>query len=220
MNTNMVSIKRIIFLSLVIGAIVLGAYVGVIKNNPQTTPNAFNALETQFGINKKEKGTQLYYSEALRVGFTYKSFSDDYVPVITESGNKIYVGEYQSIEVFQKDQNVTLEQAIKNRILKGISDAECFVKIYEMSDESVKDYTSAGISYPSEKGSTDPLFTQKHICPIQYVETNGVRYFLMNKNMPTKFLFVDIGQDSMMSDGNPSTKGSLKGWYNSLRIVQ
>ncbi|MCC6582021.1 MAG: hypothetical protein IT440_16440 [Phycisphaeraceae bacterium] len=216
MNTN-VSIKRIIFLSLIIGVIVLGAYVWVIKNNPPTVPTA---LETQLGINKKEKGTQLYYSEALGVGFTYKSFSDDYVPKITESGNKIYVGEYQSIEVFEKDQNVTLEQAIKDSILKGVSDAECFVKIYEMGEGDVKDYISAGISYHGEKGSTEPLFTQKHICPTQYAETNGVRYFLMNKNVPTKFLFVDIGQDSMMSDGNPTAEGFLKGWYNSLRIVE
>lgn len=217
MNTNMASYKKVTFLGLIVVATIFGVYALILKNNLQTIPTA---LETQFGINEKEKGTQLYYSEVLGVGFTYKSFSDDYVPKITESGNKIYVGEYQSIEVFEKDPSVTLEQAIKDQILKGISDSRCFIKVYEMGDDEVKNYISAAISYPGEKGSTEPLFAQKNVCPTQYVETNGVRYFLMNKNVPTKFLFVEIGQDSMMSDGNLPVEGSLKGWYSSLRIVR
>lgn len=163
--------KKNIYFIIAISVVVLGVCVGVLKKNSEIVPSTssvsvvdvselatgpFTAMEILFEMDKKEKGTQLYYSEALGVGFTYKPFSDDYVPKITESGNKIRVGEYQSIEVFEKDSNVILEQAIKKQILKGLSDSECFVMFYEMGGNEVKDYTFAGISYPGEKGSNEP----------------------------------------------------------------
>ena len=228
--------KNIYFAILIIIIVVLGIYVGILRKNSETIPStssipvvdvgepatsSLTALELRFEMDKKEKGTQLYYSEALGVGFTHKLFTDDYVPQITESGNKIYVGEYQSIEVFTKDAKLTLEQAVRDRFLRNIDPKKCFTT--QGYDPKFKNYVTTEISFP--RVSNDPGFEQFHICPLAYSDTSGVQYFLMNKDVSTKFLFVEIGQDSLMYDGMPPIKdergeNGWRGWNYSIQILR
>ncbi len=188
------------------------------------TPN----LNTIFGLNQKESGTQIYYSEKLGVGLTYLPYENSSVQV-TEKDNSINIDD-QTIEVFDKDSNVTLQKAIEDKFLHGYDPKNCFVKTYDHSAEGVQEgdptYTMAIISYPPTTDTNAPFWQNSEKCPQQYSATNGLQYFLYNPSVPSKFLFVRIGQYSAASDGLISsenggfqTQGRFN-WSNSIRILK
>lgn len=57
----------------------------------------------------------------------------------------------------------------------------------------------------------------KEKCPLYYSEVGGLKYFLMNKEVPDKFLFINLGQDSIASDG---TIGEVNDWSRSIKILR
>jgi hypothetical protein len=183
-------------------------------NQPQTKPT----LEEIFGLDKKEAGTKLYYSEKLGVGFTYLDYASKTPVTVAEKDNKISV-DNQTIEVFEKDPAVSLEQAIKDKFLQNYKPADCFVKIREISEQKLATYVAASISYPPAANPEDPFWKNSEKCPQLYSETNGMQYFLMNKEAPDRFLFVKIGQYSAASDGTPRTEIIGSNWTASIRIL-
>ncbi len=181
------------------------------------------SLESRFELNKKEKGTQIYYSKKLGVGFTYKQMlGDAYNTQITESGNKINLGEWNSIEVFTKNASTTLGEAVTKDFLKGISSDRCFFEISKYLSEGLDAarYVQGTISYPFDETNGVPAFAQPHTCPPLYSATNAARYFLEDKTVPTKYLFVNGGQDSPFSDGSPWIDGSTYSWIRSLQVIE
>lgn len=180
-------------------------------------------LERIFELSEKEPGTEIYYSDNLGVGFSYLRYSSPYAsssPIkITEPGNRIDFG-FHTIEVFTKDPKISLEQAIEKRFLQEYSSSDCFVKVYDTSEQRSSDYVKAEISFPPTNDPSAPWWQNSDKCPQHYSQRNAVRYFLMNKDVPGKFLFVDIGQDSVASDGTPVTEGDGSGWYSSIRILK
>ena len=226
------------FISTVIIAIVVifaGAaiYTTLKKKSPENTQapaDTQSGLNGIFELNKKEPGTKLYYSEKLGVGFTYVP-TPAYIPnptsnpafTITEQGNKIYMhatGQNpetgQSIEVFTKDPKISLEQAITDQFLKGYNPADCFVKTYNY-EQRFPNYVSAGIAFSDPNNG---WWQNPDKCPKNYSETNGIQYFLMNKDVPDKFLFLKLGQDSRTSDGTPTTTNHGPDWSNSIQILK
>lgn len=183
------------------------------------TPVTQQNLNSIFELSKKEAGTKIYYSEKLGVGFTYLSPSANYTPKITESASKINL-DGQTIEVFTKDPKLTLAEVIKSKFLQGYNSNDCFVKTYETSEQKLSTYVSAGISFPPTNDPDAPWWQNSDKCPQHYSETNGVQYFLMNKDVPGKFLFVRIGQDSAASDGTPLTADGGFNWSHSIRILK
>lgn len=172
-----------------------------------------------FELNKKEAGTKIYYSDKLGIGFTYLSLDPGYTPNITETATKIDL-DGQSIEVFTKDPKLTLAEAIKDNFLSGYDQKDCFVKVYETNEQELSNYISAGISFPAPSDPSMPWWQNSVKCPRYYSETNGLQYFLMNNDVPDKFLFVKLGQASSASDGTPRTPEVGFDWSHSIRILK
>lgn len=193
--------------------------VSDVTPTPTLTPVTQQNLNSIFELSKKEAGTKIYYSEKLGVGFTYLSYTPNSPINVTESASKIdVIG--QTIEVFTKDPKLTLAEAIKGKFLQGYNSNDCFVKTYETSEQKLSTYVSAGISFPPTNDPDAPWWQNSDKCPQYYSETNAVQYFLMNKDVPEKFLFVRIGQDSAASDGTPRTADGGFNWSHSIRILK
>lgn len=189
-------------------------------------------LNTIFDLGKKVPDAKIYYSDKLGVGFTYVPSASGYSPVtVTEISNKIYVHaadldptQGQSIEVFPKDPKLTLQEAIKAKFLVGYDPKDCFVKTYDQAPENpdpgLPNYAFAGISFPLGNDANEPWWQNAGKCPANYSETNGIQYFVMNKDVPNKFAFVVVGQDSIAPDGTPTTPDYGFNWSHSLQILQ
>ena len=129
---------------------------------------------------------------------------------------KIAPGAY-SVEVFSKDPNLSLADAIKQRFLTGYSEADCFIntnyrKGYPRDDMS---FVTAAITanipkYSNLSFSQISDYIEK--CPGGYTEGGrGILYFMMDPKHPNKMLFVKIGQSNI-----PSGVGGL--WDGTLKV--
>jgi hypothetical protein len=177
-------------------------------------------------------GTKRYTSEALGITFTYNARPVETFEVkVTEIGNKIYLHGTKEdpvklgkmIEVFSKNSNQTLSEAIKERFLKNLDPKDCFVVdiASDPADPRPSTYTYAEISYPPPTDSNDPFWVNGAKCPQPYSKTNAVQYFMANSTFPSKYVFLQLGQDSIADDGTqPGADGSRRDWSASIRIVK
>jgi hypothetical protein len=181
-------------------------------------------------VNINATDTKIYHSDKLGVEFTYDQifgYPSDPPIKVAEIGNKIYVysandkpEEGQSIEVFQKDPKISLQDAIEDKFLAGIDPKDCFVKTYANNDPMLSEtspnlpsYITAGIAYPPSD-DPDAFGWDNSKCPKGYSETNGIQYFLENTDVPGKFLFIVVGQYMI------TTNGGNGSWSNSIRILK
>ncbi len=212
----------------------------VVENTPVPTQEApkekvytQDELNTIFEMNKKKPGTKLFYSDKLGVGFTY-SLPEDlpsniYEISAVEKGNGVALDYYEkgstksewvNLEVFTKDPKDTLEQAITKEFLSGVDAKKCFAQKYTDGDSSgkqLKGYNYAEIFYPVPTNG-DVWFGGITNCPEKvqtYAATNGRQFFSEDSKVPSKYLFVRIGQESIASSGLGN-----EGWERSLRILK
>lgn len=218
-----------------------GYFVFVKQSKPvvqQSTPTLADTAFTQSDLNRifeldnKEPGTKLYYSDKLGIGFTYLPLSSgiDVSEKITEFEDKIEFTSrfyHHSIEVFPKDPKMSFEQAIEDRFLQGYSPTDCFVVTNTIRGLPNPNHISAEIYFPDTDNPEDPWWQNSEKCPPKYSAINAVRYFLMNENVPDKFIFVEIGQDTDFSDGTkPKAKEDGSdisigySWFDSIRILK
>ena len=213
-------------LILIVGITVLAVagYVALGKSDGNPEDISKSELTKAFDMDDKAEGTKLYYSDRLGIGFTYipePDLAPGYVVSVVEEESKIIVDEEQSVEVFTKNPKMTLEQAITERFLKGYDPEKCFVKIYDADIEvDAPGYVAAGISFPEPENPEDAWWTNNVDCPQNYSETNGVSYFLMNTEVPEKFVFVEVGQYAAASDGIVDANGQEYNWSHSIRILK
>jgi hypothetical protein len=191
-------------------------------------------LNTIFEMDKKSTDTKLYYSEKLGVGFTYRLL-EELIPYnlfdisAIEKVNGVALGYYQkgepkpdwiNLEVFTKDPKDTLEQAITKEFLQGVDPKKCFAQKYTDGDSSGKQlqgYNYAEIFYPVPTNG-DVWFGGINNCPEKvqfYASTNAVQFFLEDTKVPSKYVFVRIGQESIASSGIGN-----EGWERSIRILK
>jgi len=189
---------------------------------PPQTREAINSsspsLEQAFDLVNKEAGTKLYYSPSLGLGFTYRPDAE-LNPAISESAGKISVDD-QSVEVFVKDPASSLEQAIAERFLVGYDPTDCFVQEYRPAPGELlpAGYQAAVISFPPPADSNEPWWQNSVNCPAGYSQTNSRQYFLMNPEVPDKFIFLSLGQAPAVFDG-ASDSQARRNWSDSLRIL-
>ena len=188
------------------------------------TPITTASLNEIFGLAQKIAGTKLFYSDKLGVGFTYSTQKPYQGIKAVETGNKIDISG-QSVEVFSKDPGVTLAQAIQSQFLVGYSPNDCFVVSYSnpQNKQGLMQYVAAQISFPAPTDSSgnSPWFENAAKCPNGYSQTNAAGYyFLMNKDVPGKFVFVKLGQDVAAFDGTLVNGNLSYSWDYSLRILK
>lgn len=150
---------------------------------------------------QRESGTVMTYtSKKLGVQFQYNAKPDATMTVgVKEVGKKIYVyagtmapESGQSVEVFAKRTDETLEASIRRQILAQYPSPNCKI---EVTPSNIKGgYQVAEISYPRSSNSEDPWFSNYQICNPGYDKTNGIRYFLYDPKHPGTFVFFSIGQ--------------------------
>ena len=191
-------------------------------------------LNKIFEMDKKSPDTKLYYSEKLGVGFTYRlpeGLSPDIyeVPVL-EEGNGVVIGYPEkkgtpasgrkSLQVFNKDPKDTLEQAITKEFLQGVDSKKCFAQKYEneyLSKENPQ-YKYAEIFYTPTQGEEVGINNGIENCPEKihdYVRTNASLFFLEDNRVPSKYIFVVIGKESIASSGIGN-----QDWSESIRILK
>lgn len=202
-----------------------------------------------FDLTKKVPGTKIFESKKLGIKFTYAPdlLNPGTIPEkikVREEGNKMYLFfgpesnmklnsfSAQTIEMFTKDPNMTLEEAIKEKFLKG-KEKDCAVQVSDTYSNDIQnpypqmnwpDVEFADIYsplVPKDASLDDPNWGKNEECAPGYAITNAIRFFVMNKNVPDRFYFVSVGQESIASDGTPPTKeGVTNNWFHSLRIIK
>jgi len=212
------SLWKWILLYVIIGVIVYGLiyyfffYKKGYSNNPHQVQNY-----------------KVFSSSDLGITFTYapKDENNSYDVGVTRVVNKVYIynsnypkEQGQSIEVFTKDPKVSLEEAIKAKFLQGYDPKNCFVinsVIGGFTDsKELSNYVAAQISFPPTNNPEGPWWDNNSKCPTYYSQTNAVQYFLMNKDIPDRFLFVVLGQAPITNDGLNSNVD----WSHSIRIIK
>jgi hypothetical protein len=147
-----------------------------------------------------DAGVKTYTSQKLGVKFQYNSKPHENMTAgVKESGNKIYVyagtmapESGQSVEVFAKRADETLEQSIRRQILADYPSSVCRIEIAPSNIQG--GYQVAEISYPRSSDTEDPWFSNYQLCNPGYDKTNGIRYFLYDPKHADMFVFLSIGQ--------------------------
>lgn len=171
--------------------------------------------------------SNVFTSQNLGVSFNYTTKStgiNDSKIAVKEIGNKIYVystngapenGQY--LEMFSKNKNQSLIDAIKQKILTGYSLNDCLVKTMSgtFNGQSYPaNFELAQIGVPTTAGvDMETLSEEAKKCPAGYIALGGLNYFLIDVNHPDKFIFLNIGQygiDSGISD---------KPWQNTIKFL-
>ncbi len=176
-----------------------------IIHTPTLTPTPSFALTPTSSQN-----IQTFTSPDLGVSFTYNDNSVwDGKPVqVKEIGNRVYLYAWDEnpkdgrfIEVFSKNPNNSLPDAITKRFLQGYSIQDCHImtanlaKIYYERGGFV--YAQIGPVEPQNEIESLPQLAAK--CPPIYTTINSLKYFLMDKAHPNTFLFFNMGQDTIDS---------------------
>lgn len=178
-----------------------------------------------------------YVSKTLGISFEYlPTQSYDAKTYIKEVGNKIYVyavgnaygntdpnryEDGQFVEVFSKDKNKSLKEALQDRFLTGAYAQYCQVDedtIGFGNKSTPKTYVKANINLKNRENvsNVDDLYEKLKNCPDPYTQRNGVSYFLADTEHPDKFLFFSIGQYQI--DASKEGDGSL-GWQDTIEFL-
>lgn len=239
-NFPVIIVVLLSFLVIAFGAYYLGLKNSEINKNLSAKPTNTAITETPIpSITQKTASTtaeptishnsNLFSSDKLGISFLYAKLaavgSNASKVNVHEIGNRVYVyvssignekpesGQY--VEVFQKNPTDSLEQAIKKQFLSGISENDCFVRI--STDKNLpSNFTKATIGYPVPTNTNEqPYWAFGEKCPENYRESNGISYFLADKNNPHKFLYFSIGQYGISAEtGNDNTM-----WQDTIKFL-
>ncbi len=146
-------------------------------------------------------GQKKYTSPQLGISFLYLSSSQGSNFGVKEIGNQVYLYdlnyEYdtgQYLEVFTKQSDQTLKQAIEQTFLEGYTTDKCIATVSPASGEYPSSYIEGNITVPGEFTDMEEMAEKWQLCPQPYVRTNGISFFLMDGDKPDKFVFFSIGQ--------------------------
>ena len=151
------------------------------------------------------------------ISFQYGIKGDTEVK-IKEEGNKIYTYystfiekdslEYrkqgQHLEVFNKKNDESLDEAIKRLILVKPINPICEI------ESGKKGLFNTATVHVSKKASLSNYETNIQLaekCSKEYTEINSAKYFLEDINHPDKFVFLDLGQYN------------IQNWQDTIKIT-
>ena len=146
-----------------------------------------------------------FTSQALGIRFDYPAALDGRRVGVKETGDKVYVyieplqpEAGQWVQVYRKTPAQSLEDAIRQQVLKGVSAQDCQVV---SSDDPVAGQVNpptfrfARIDVPRTPGEDyESLIAKAKKCPQPYAAIGGMAYFLADTAHPDRFLFFSIGQ--------------------------
>ncbi len=166
----------------------------------ESEPKSNDPILTVVPSPKANPHGKTYYSSKYRFAFYYSGTmpGSNETITVTEVGNKVYLHSLgaepksgQSVEVFTKDPDQSLEAAIKAEFLKDIPSSECFVVSATGTPKGIE---KADIYYPVPENADLPFFEYGENCPQGYSRSNGNAYFYADATAPDKFFYFSIGQ--------------------------
>jgi hypothetical protein len=186
---------------------------------PQITVQQIRACTLAAGA-----GSTLFTSNNFHICFLHAIKGSAVVPQVAintqENANTIYVyatntqpSSGQSVEVFNKEPGDDIKQAITKRFLQGINANDCFVKI-SPNGNLPANFVKATIGYPIPQNADQPNWTYGENCPENYKESNGIAYFLMDKNHPDRLFYFSIGQYGIEA----STGNQNRLWQDTIQV--
>ncbi len=165
--------------------------------------------------------TRTFNSSKLGVRFTYADQDLDKKILVQESGDTIFVylegtimEDGQSVQVFSKEPNTSLNQAIQDRFLRGYDRSECFVQSgMDANGSRPATGIAAIIAYPISEAN-DAWLMNAAKCPAGYSLTNGLSYFWIDRENSDTFVFFSIGQYYIPA----SSVGTS--WHTTLEFIE
>jgi hypothetical protein len=187
----------------------------------------------EYEWNKDNSEVKTFYSEKLGVtftylspwGYTYGSVGDfkieSYDIVVKEEENKIYIDRdplssdsFPKIEVYYKDEKTPLLNAVVETF-KNIDEDKCFIA----NTGGVFDVYSSNLynSILMKDRSQYPQGLYIHLrCGHKgNTEIDDSEHVIMNADIPTKFIKVQVGQDLLTRDATGEY-----GWQDSIKILK
>ncbi len=222
-------IKKLVIL--IIAAAVLTAVVAVINWPVKTNsiPENTNSPDTETDNPSATGESRTFSSETLGVTFQYSASPDI---AVSEVDKKVYVYNSQSqpesgqwLEVWDKPADQTLAQAVTERFLTGYKAEDCWATSSDYANDHGDNFEAVIITFPPTDNGVDPYWLLSEKCPASYTSTNGISYFLMDKNHPDKYLYLSIGQyaipssDISLPGGQEYSLDEWTPWQDTLRIM-
>ena len=139
-----------------------------------------------------------------------------------EKGDRIYIYSAnieptagQWVQVFPKPAGESLTDAIRRLIMPGYPAQDCLVKTVAGPDGAANvpsGYEYAGIVVRRLPGEDEEVALSRwRTCPRPYTVVGGIGYFQSDVRHPTKFLFLSVGQYSILGD-------DTRPWQETVRI--
>ena len=151
-----------------------------------------------------------YTSAALGISFSYLPEQNGQTVKVLEQGDKIYVYPAnmeptagQWVQVFQKPAGESLLAAITRVIMPGYPSQDCQVRRTtdrHRAGSQASNYEYAGIVVRRAPGEDDAAVLPRwRTCPQPYTVVGGIGYFQSDALHPSKFLFLSIGQYTILA---------------------
>jgi|GEM_PF-579122 len=160
---------------------------------------------------------------ALRISFNYLRQDNGTQFDVKQAGDKVYLymttlppEQGQWLQVYQKPPDQTLEDAIRQQVLKGYSAQDCLV--VKAQDPNTGSPTPPGqvfasIDLPRSADDTmEALQAKAAKCPQPYAAIGGLAYFMEDTAHPDRFVFFSIGQYYVPG-------GNGQPWQTTVRIL-
>jgi putative hemolysin len=161
-----------------------------------------------------------YTSTALGISFNYLPEQNGQTVKVLEQGDKIYVYPAnmeptagQWVQVFQKPAGESLPAAITRAILPGYPAEDC--QVMQVADpvgagSQASNYEYAGIVVRRAPGEDDAAVLPRwRTCPQPYTVVGGIGYFQSDALHPSKFLFLSIGQYTILAGDNQAWQETI-----------
>lgn len=167
-----------------------------------------------------------FSSSSLGIAFDYAPTLGGDTLATQVEGDKVYVydtrlpyaqGEY--VEVFTKDPQQSIQQAIAQIILHGYNPDNCSLgAVHGAGTYYPPSYQIASIQYNDSSSNPQDGWPPQDpsVCPAQYTTTAGVSYFLMDTSHPSKLLFFSIGQTPISASSDPTDQMA---WQDTVRFL-
>jgi putative hemolysin len=178
---------------------------------PTTAPATASAAEAM-----------TYTSAALGISFSYLPGQNGQTVKVLEQGDKIYVYPAgmeptagQWVQVFQKPASESLTAAITRVIMPGSPAQNCQVVPVTHptgAGRQASNFEYAAIVVPPVPGEDmEAMLPRWRTCPQPYTMVGGIGYFQSDALHPNKFLFLSIGQYSILA-------GDDQPWQETIRF--
>jgi len=166
-------------------------------------------------------GATTYTSPALGISFSYLPDQSGQTVKVLEQGDKIYVYPAnmeptagQWVQVFQKSADESLLDAIRRVIMPGYPAQDC--PVVRAADPAgagrhASNYEYAGIVVRRAPGEDDAAVLPRwRTCPQPYTVVGGIGYFQSDALHPSKFLFLSIGQYTILAGDNQPWQETIR----------